>query len=68
MSIDKHEITQTMPTRGGPNREGARQGALIVIGDGASIEQLRAPRLVPMAERDPRYRAARPRRRRVRRR
>ena len=50
MSTDKHEITQTIPTRGGPNREGARQGALIVLGDGASIENLRAPRLVPMAE------------------
>jgi len=50
MSIDKHEITQTMPPRGGLNREGARQGALIVLGDGASIDNLRAPRLVPMAE------------------
>ena len=50
MSIDKHEITQTMPLRGGINREGARQGALIVLGDGASIDSLRAPRLVPMAE------------------
>jgi len=50
MSTDKHEITQTMPLRGGPNREGARQGALIVLGDGASIDGLRAPRLVPMAE------------------
>ena len=39
-----------MPPRGGPNREGARQGALIVMGDGASIDSLRAPRLVPMAE------------------
>ena len=35
MSTDKHEITQTMPTRGGVNREVARQGALIVLGDGA---------------------------------
>jgi transcriptional regulator with GAF, ATPase, and Fis domain len=50
MSIDKHEITQTLPTRGGLNREGARQGALIVIGDGASIASLGTPRLVPMAE------------------
>jgi transcriptional regulator with PAS, ATPase and Fis domain len=50
MSIDKHEITQTMPARSGLNREGARQGALIVLGDGASIDSLRTPRLVPMAE------------------
>jgi DNA-binding NtrC family response regulator len=50
MSTDKHEITQTMPARGGPNRDGARQGALVVLGDGASIDSLRAPRLVPMAE------------------
>jgi transcriptional regulator with GAF, ATPase, and Fis domain len=50
MSIDQHEITQTIPPRGGLNREGARQGALIVLGDGASIDNLRAPRLVPMAE------------------
>jgi DNA-binding NtrC family response regulator len=50
MSIDKHEITQTMPTRGSVNREGARQGALIVLGDGASIDNLGAPRLVLMAD------------------
>jgi transcriptional regulator with PAS, ATPase and Fis domain len=50
MSTDQHEITQTIPPRGGLNREGARQGALIVLGDGASIDNLRAPRLVPIAE------------------
>ncbi|HTB58289.1 MAG TPA: sigma 54-interacting transcriptional regulator [Polyangia bacterium] len=50
MSTDKHEITQTMPTRGGVNREVARQGALIVLGDGASIDNLREPRLVLMAD------------------
>jgi transcriptional regulator with GAF, ATPase, and Fis domain len=50
MLTDKHEITQTIPPRGGFNREGARQGVLIVIGDGASMESLRAPRLVVMPE------------------
>jgi transcriptional regulator with GAF, ATPase, and Fis domain len=50
MSFDKHEITQTIPPRGGLGREGARQGALIVMGDGASLDKLRAPRLEPMAE------------------
>jgi transcriptional regulator with GAF, ATPase, and Fis domain len=30
--------------------EGARQGALVVIGDGASLESLAAPRLVPITE------------------
>jgi transcriptional regulator with GAF, ATPase, and Fis domain len=50
MSTDKHEITQTILPRGGPNRDGVRQGALIVLGDGASLDSLRTPRLVPMAE------------------
>ena len=50
MPTDQHEITQTIPLRGGPNRDGARMGALIAVGDGASIELLRDPRLVPMAE------------------
>jgi transcriptional regulator with GAF, ATPase, and Fis domain len=50
MSTDKHEITQTILPRGGPNRDGVRQGALIVLGDGASVDSLRTPRLVPMAE------------------
>ncbi len=50
MSSDKHEITQTILPRGGLNRDGARQGALIVLGDGASMDSLRTPRLVPMTE------------------
>jgi transcriptional regulator with GAF, ATPase, and Fis domain len=50
MSNDPHEITQTLPPRGGPKGEGARQGAVIVLGDGASLETLAAPRLVSMTE------------------
>jgi DNA-binding NtrC family response regulator len=50
MSTDKHEITQTLPPRGGANRDAARVGALVVVGDGASIESLRDARLVPMAD------------------
>ncbi|HVV52183.1 MAG TPA: sigma 54-interacting transcriptional regulator [Polyangia bacterium] len=48
MSSDPHEITQTIPARGGPRSEGARQGALVVVGDGASLATLAAPRLFPM--------------------
>jgi transcriptional regulator with PAS, ATPase and Fis domain len=50
MSTDPHEITQTLPPRGGAKGEGTRQGAVIVLGDGASLETLAAPRLVPMTE------------------
>jgi DNA-binding NtrC family response regulator len=49
MSSDQNEITQTIPPRGGA-RDGIRQGALIVVGDGAAIEGLRAARLIPMTE------------------
>src|SRR5690242_15519800 len=50
MSTDPHEVTQTIPPRGPAGRE-ARTGALVVIGDGASLEVLRAGRIVPMNER-----------------
>jgi DNA-binding NtrC family response regulator len=50
MSTDPHEVTQTIPPRGPAGRE-ARTGALVVIGDGASLEVLRAGRIVPMIER-----------------
>jgi transcriptional regulator with GAF, ATPase, and Fis domain len=50
MPNDPHEITQTIPPRGGLRGEGNRQGALIVVGDGASLETLASPRLVPMTE------------------
>jgi DNA-binding NtrC family response regulator len=50
MSTDPHEVTQTIPPRGPAGRE-ARVGALVVIGDGASLEALRAGRIVPMNER-----------------
>ncbi len=50
MSTDPNEVTQTIPQRGPAGRE-TRTGALVVIGDGASLEVLRAGRLVPMTER-----------------
>ena len=50
MSTDPHEVTQTLPPRGAAGRE-ARTGALVVIGDGSSLEALRAGRIVPMNER-----------------
>ena len=50
MSTDPHEVTQTLPQRGPTGRE-ARTGALVVIGDGASLEVLRAGRIVPMNDR-----------------
>jgi transcriptional regulator with GAF, ATPase, and Fis domain len=50
MSTDPNEVTQTIPQRGPAGRE-TRTGVLVVIGDGASLDVLRAGRVVPMNER-----------------
>jgi transcriptional regulator with PAS, ATPase and Fis domain len=46
MPTQDNPVSQTIPHRSGGSREAVRQGALAVIGDGGSIESLRAARLV----------------------
>ncbi|HEY5089338.1 MAG TPA: hypothetical protein VIK30_05180, partial [Polyangia bacterium] len=46
MPTQDNPVSQTIPHRSGGSREAVRQGTLAVIGDGASIESLRAARLV----------------------
>jgi transcriptional regulator with PAS, ATPase and Fis domain len=46
MPIQDNAVSQTIPHRGGGNREAPKTGALAVVGDGASMESLRAARLV----------------------
>jgi transcriptional regulator with PAS, ATPase and Fis domain len=43
-------VSQTIPHRGGTGRGAPRMGVLAVVGDGASLDSLRAARLVPIAE------------------
>src|SRR5262245_30673309 len=44
---DVNEVSKTVPTRG-LIRETPRIGALILVGSGADLNGLRAPRIVPM--------------------
>jgi len=48
MSSAEEDFSQTQPRRGFL-REVPRTGALVVLGNGTSLEGLRAPRLVPLA-------------------
>ncbi len=48
MPTQDNAVSQTIPHRSGGSREVARQGALAVVGDGGSIDSLRASRLVPI--------------------
>jgi transcriptional regulator with PAS, ATPase and Fis domain len=50
MPTQDNAVSQTIPHRGAGNREAQRSGALAVIGDGASLDSLRAARVVPIAD------------------
>src|ERR1700735_2122722 len=43
-------VSQTIPHRGTTGRGAPRMGVLAVVGDGASLDSLRAARLVPIAD------------------
>jgi transcriptional regulator with PAS, ATPase and Fis domain len=46
MPTQDNVVSQTIPHRTGGNRETPRSGALAVVGDGASLDSLRAARMV----------------------
>src|ERR1700690_276140 len=46
MTTQDNAVSQTIPHRSGGSREAARNGALAVIGDGASLDSVRGARLV----------------------
>jgi transcriptional regulator with PAS, ATPase and Fis domain len=48
MPTQDNVVSQTIPHRSGGSREVVRRGVLAVVGDGASLESLRAARMVPM--------------------
>jgi transcriptional regulator with PAS, ATPase and Fis domain len=43
-------VSQTIPHRGGAGRGPSRMGVLAVVGDGASLDSLRAARVVPITD------------------
>jgi transcriptional regulator with PAS, ATPase and Fis domain len=50
MPTQDNGVSQTIPHRTGGSREATRSGVLLVVGDGASIESLRAARVVPILD------------------
>jgi transcriptional regulator with PAS, ATPase and Fis domain len=48
MPIEDNVVSQTIPHRSGASREATRNGALAVVGDGASLDSLRRARMVTL--------------------